>query len=70
MKIPESYRIAEYPDDFWPIEDEDVALNQSLIVPRQPLLHEPSEYCWCEPELGEYDEELEAWIYEHRWIVN
>ncbi len=59
-------QIAEYPADFDSLDGEDVSLNLNLLQGGK-LLHEPNDLCWCEPETTHYDEDLEGWVYVHRY---
>lgn len=64
--MPRQILIAEYDEIDEPTEGEDLVLHQNLLQGGK-LLHEPSDLCWCEPETKHYDEDLEGWVYVHRY---
>lgn len=69
MVLKKGERGIQYPSDFGPIADDDVALNVNLCLPGFYLFHILGEWeqtCWCEPTLERYDEELDICEWRHR----
>jgi len=55
-----------YPNNFQPQQDDDLAIGVSIMWPGHNLPHEESPWCWCDPDLIDFDEESETLIYVHR----
>jgi hypothetical protein len=49
-----------------PIGEEVDTVGGILLYDHFYLLHEESVFCWCQPYIVDYDEELDIPIYAHR----
>lgn len=60
--------VVEYPDDFYPILGDDLALDTPLHVEGFRMCHEVDDHgtCWCEPEIIGYDHYTDSYFYKHR----
>lgn len=65
-KSPTWRGTVSYPHSFQPQFGDDVAISQSILWPGNNLPHEESPWCWCDPDLIDFDEDSETLIYVHR----
>jgi hypothetical protein len=65
-KSPTWRGTVSYPSNFLPQFDEDVAIGTSILWHGHSLPHEESPFCWCGPDIIDFDEDTETLIYVHR----